>query len=222
MMASAGAHCILGYAELRPGFLAEHIMVMPAVHEHRWTIEEVNRLIDEREGMSPRYELVDGELLVTPAPAYRHQRIILDLAVRLRVYGAREKIAEVILGPGELKLAADAHFEPDIFVIPGVDGRLPSAEAPGPHAPLLVCEVLSPSSSRHDRIKKRRYFQTHAVPEYWIVDGDAQVFEVWRPLDERPSIVDSKLVWHPPSAANPFELDIPAFFASVADNAPLP
>jgi Uma2 family endonuclease len=54
-------------------------MSMPAqpLRPHRWTIDEVDRLAEERPESSPRYELVDGELLVTPAPGGRHQRIIL-------------------------------------------------------------------------------------------------------------------------------------------------
>jgi Uma2 family endonuclease len=56
-------------------------MSMPAARKHRWTVEEVERLIDDREGYTPRYELVDGELLVTPSPSGRHQRIILRLVV---------------------------------------------------------------------------------------------------------------------------------------------
>ena len=65
----------------------------------------------------------------------------------------------------------------------------------GRHAPdnleltkaLLISETLSPGSSRHDRITKRRAFQRNGVSDYWIVDGDAEVFEVWHPADERPA-----------------------------------
>lgn len=71
---------MIASAELQPFPHAEQIMAMPAAHRHRWTMAEVDRLIDAREGFTPRYELVDGELLVTPAPVKRHQRIILRLA----------------------------------------------------------------------------------------------------------------------------------------------
>jgi len=88
--------------------------------------------------------------------------------------------------------------------------------------PLLVCESLSPGSSRHDRITKRRSFQRNLVPEYWIIDGDAQAFEIWHPSDERPAIVDERLVWAPINGIKAFEIDLCDFFASVEDDAPLP
>lgn len=59
-------------------------MLMPIAHRDRWTLADVDRLVDKREGLSPRYELVGGELLVTPAPTGRHQRIILRLAFARR------------------------------------------------------------------------------------------------------------------------------------------
>src|SRR5215467_3946825 len=105
-------HRIVPNAELLSVRLAEQIVPMPAVRPRRWTAAEVDRLVEEREGYSPRYELVDGELLVTPAPSGRHQRLLLDLAVRLRQYLSRERIGEVRLGPGELKLETGERYEP--------------------------------------------------------------------------------------------------------------
>lgn len=56
-------------------------MAMPAGFGHEWTLDEVDRLIDAREGSTPRYELAQGELLVTPAPTPRHQRLVVQLAL---------------------------------------------------------------------------------------------------------------------------------------------
>jgi len=212
---------IVTRAELRPDSRAEQIMSMPVVRRPRWTRADVDRLIDEREGLTPRYELVDGELLVTPAPTRRHQRIILQLALLLQSYLTRQRLGEVCLGPAELKLVSGERYEPDLFVVPAVDGRLPPAEAVLVE-PILICEALSPGSSRHDRFTKRRVFQEHHVPEYWIVDADAEAFEIWRPVDERPTLVDDRVTWMPIGATAAFELDVAAFFAAVADDAPLP
>lgn len=210
----------LARAELRLDSRAEQIMSMPVLRPRRWTRAEVDRLVDERPGLTPRYELVDGELLVTPAPSGRHQRIILRLALLLTPYVVEHRLGEIRLGPGELELDPDERYEPDLFVIPAVDGVLPPSDISPEHA-MLICEVLSAGSLRHDRVTKRKAFQRHDVPDYWIVDPDALVFEVWRQHDERPAVVDDLLTWHPKSADSAFELDVPAFFVSVADGAPL-
>jgi Uma2 family endonuclease len=82
---------------------------------------------------------------------------------------------------------------------------------------LLAVEVLSPSTARADRQRKRRIYQSEDVPEYWIVDLDARVVERWRPGDERPEILAEVLVWHPQPAARPLSIELEAFFADVMD-----
>jgi len=211
---------ILARAELPRDQRAEQIMAMSAVRPRRWTRPEVDRLVDERPGYTPRYELVDGELLVTPAPTWRHQRIIVRLLQLLLPYVTEHKLGEILLGPAELPLVTGELYEPDLFVVPLVAGRRPTIP-PGHARPLLICETLSPGSSRHDRITKRRAFQRNDVPDYWIVDGDAEVFEVWHPADERPEIVDGRAIWLPAGAPVSFELDVREFFASVADQGEL-
>jgi Uma2 family endonuclease len=212
---------ILSSAELPQRIRAEQIMSMPDVRRHRWTSAEVEQLVDAREGLTPRYELVQGELLVTPAPTRRHQRLVFHLALRLQRYLTAHGLGEVFLGPGELRLAEDERYEPDLFVLPSTDGRLAADEEPWTGA-LFVCEVLSPGSTRHDRITKRRAFQRYRVPTYWIMDGEAEAFEVWHPDDERGMLVDDRLVWRPDETHDPFELDVREFFASVRSGGPLP
>ena len=208
-------------AELPTESAAEQIMSMPAVRRHDWTVEELERLIDAREGVTPRYELVQGELLVTPAPTPRHQRMVFQLALLLQRYLTRHGIGEVMLGPCELKLATGERYEPDLFVLPTEHGRRPVL-GDATVKPTLICETLSPGSSRHDRIAKRRAFQRSGVPTYWIIDGDAEAFEAWRPDDERPALIDDTLMWQPTGGAEAFRLDVREFFASVKDAGPLP
>jgi Uma2 family endonuclease len=208
-------------AELPTVSRAEQIMSMPAVDRHRWTVEEVDRLVDARDGLTPRYELVQGELLVTPAPTRRHQRLVFQLALLLQRFLTTHGIGEVFLGPCELKLATGERYEPDLFVLRADGGRRPALDD-SPARPMLICESLSPGSSRHDRITKRRAFQHNDVPAYWIIDGDAEALEVWRPGDERAELVDDRLVWQPSQTGPAFELDVREFFASVRDAGPLP
>jgi len=208
----------VSHAELCHPTLAEQIMVMPAAQTHHWTRDDVALLVEQREGYSPRYELVDGELLVTPAPSGRHQRIVFQLAILLDAYTRRQRLGEVRLGPGEIALERENRFEPDIFVAPSIDGRRAPANDPV-SGPLLICEVLSPGSARHDRITKRRAFQRCGVPEYWVVDGNAETIEVWRPGDERALLIDGVLTWCPEGCSAPFTLDVKSFFADQADEA---
>ena len=103
----------------------------------------------------------------------------------------------------------------DVYVVPTINGRL-LRSTDVVNRLLLAAEVLSPSSARHDRFTKRRFLQKHRVSEYWIVDPEAQAFEVWHPDDDRPALIDDHLTWHPEGAGQPFELDVRAFFESVA------
>lgn len=192
-------------------------MGMPAVEQRHWTIEEVERLMEEREGYTPRYELVDGELLVTPAPSNRHQRIVLALYRTLFPYVERFRLGEALVSPGDVRLTPTTHLEPDVYVVPLIDGRRLRSIEPAPRLS-FAAEVLSPSSARHDRITKRIFFQKHGLPEYWVVDGETEAFEIWHPSDERALLADETVVWHPDAAPDPLVIDVKRFFADVADD----
>lgn len=196
---------------------AEQPMGMAVPEERRWTYEEVLALIDEQEDRSIRYEYADGELLVTPAPGGYHQRIILDLFRIIDPYVRLHRIGEVRLGPLPVHLVPKTIFQPDLYVVPSVGGRRPRADIPVTSS-LLVVEVLSPGSRRHDRVTKRGYYQRGGVPEYWILDQDAEVCERWRPEDERPEVPDRELSWQPPGAPTPLVIDLPSLFRSVLDD----
>jgi Uma2 family endonuclease len=210
---------MIDHAELRVSSFAEQFMAMAGVAKHVWTIDEVEQLIDDRPGYTPRYELLDGELLVTPSPSGRHQRILLELAVLVRDFVKRHRLGETRFSPGTVRLTPDSRFEPDLYVIPADGDRMPRASEPVTRL-LLAAEILSPGSSRHDRLTKRRFYQKHAVPDYWVVDGAAEAFEVWHPRDERAALIDDRLIWHPDGSREPFVLDVREFFASVADEGP--
>jgi len=82
---------------------------------------------------------------------------------------------------------------------------------------LLAVEILSPSTARADRHRKRIIYQSQRVPEYWIVDGDARLIERWRPDDERPEILAESLVWRPRDDVVAVTIDLPTFFAMALD-----
>jgi Uma2 family endonuclease len=189
-------------------------MGMPAI-KRRWTAREVRQLIAESPLATPRYELVDGELLVTPSPNWPHQRAVARLLSALDEYLKRHPVGHVGTSPFDVELAPESLVQPDVFVVPTHEARRLLTEMPAREL-LLAAEVLSPSSGRHDRVTKRPHYQRH-VPEYWIVDLDARLFERWRPSDERPEIVAETLEWSPAGVTELFRLDLRGYFAEVFD-----
>lgn len=188
-------------------------MGMPAIARQRWTRAEVVALIDANPLLTPRYELVDGELLVTPGPADTHQRAVLQLVVALYPYVERTGVGELLFSPSDVQLETESLVQPDLYVMPLAEGRRVITERTTRELVLAV-EIVSPSSGRHDRGSKRRLYQRH-VPEYWIVDTEACLVERWRPSDERPEILHQSLEWHPVGADTAFVMELEPFFAKI-------
>jgi Uma2 family endonuclease len=176
----------------------------------KWTADMVRALPAD----GNRYEVIDGELFVTPAPSWNHQEAAFELAVRVRAYLQATGAGHVMIAPADVEFAADRMVEPDVFVVPLVDGRKPRTWEEAGRL-LLAVEIISPSTAHEDRQAKRRLYQRQNVPEYWIVDIDARLIERWRPADERPEILTERLEWHPDPAHPPLALDIPRYFADV-------
>jgi Uma2 family endonuclease len=137
------------------------------------------------------------------------------LVTLLDAYLDREPVGLALASPSELELQPDTITQPDVFVIPAettIAGD--TLEWPDVKSLLLAIEVLSPSSLRTDRVRKRDYYLENGVEEYWIVDLDARVFERWRPAQETPELLRDRLEWAP-RGREPLEIDVPAFFARV-------
>lgn len=201
-------------SELLPRlFLAEQIMAMPAHAPHRpWTEEE---FYAARDAAPPgeRWELVDGEVLVTPSPHWLHQRIVGRLYVLLDAYVRPRGFGEVFASPLDVKLQPGLVLQPDLLVVPSGELRRRSDTV---KRLLLAAEVVSPSSARYDRVTKRPHYQRNRVSEYWIVDDMSQTIERWTPDHDRPELLAEQLTWHPSGVSEPFGLDIVQFFKDVA------
>ena len=155
----------------------------------RYTVDEV--LAFPADGN--RYELVDGELLVTPAPLPAHQMVLTRLTAWIERYlETHPGIAEVLISPADISWDREKLVQPDLFVVPAseVTSRWTSVRTL-----LLAVEVISPSSARGDRLTKRRLYQRQGIATYWIVDPDARLGEVWHPEDIRPEVMTDALRW---------------------------
>lgn len=180
--------------------------------KRRWTVDDLDDLPDD----GTRYEVIDGELFVTPAPAYKHQGAIAELHSVLRDYLAREPVGHAIFAPADVQFSPVRAVRPDLFVIPLVNGRRPERFEDAGRL-LLAVEVLSPDSTRVDRVTKRTLYRDEHVPEYWLVDLDARTIERSTPADPRVEVLDDRIEWRPEGATSPLTIDIADYFARALD-----
>lgn len=174
-------------------------MGMPATQAY-WTVEQMRALPDD----GRRYEVVYGELLVSPGPSLRHQRVSSELFVRLHGYLQEHGGGHVFYAPASVHHSTSTEVQPDLFVLSaGADINAPRARL---DEVLLAIEVLSPSTARHDRFTKRRLFREVGIAQYWIVDMDARTVEVWTPDAESPLVQRERLIWSAPGAPTPLAL----------------
>jgi|SRR5579862_365101 len=173
-----------------------------ALDTAEWTVAQRDRLPDD----GNKYEVVGGELFVTPMPSWRHQFIARDLFRLLDPYvtehalgSAFDLVTDVIDGERNVVV-------PDVVVFPFTRDDAPASARDAPR-PILVAEVRSPTTWRRDVGPKRDLYVAMDVPEYWIVDPAERAVTVVRPgrPDER---VTDLLRWHPPGATRALEIDV--------------
>jgi Uma2 family endonuclease len=174
-----------------------------------YTADMVRALPDD----GNRYEVVHGELLVTPSPRPLHQLAHIRLVVALGKYLERERIGQLMSSPADISWGEDILVQPDLFVVRIDEARTMDWRRMR-HLPLVV-EILSPSSTRADRFTKRRLYQEVGVPLYWMVDADAKAVEVWTPSATFPAFERERLVWHPEGAGEPFVLPCAELFRPI-------
>jgi len=177
-----------------------------------WTVEMVQALPEDGQ----RYEVIDGELIVSPSPSVLHQVVVSELVARLRAYLRGSRLAFAAAAPADVAFSRDTLVQPDVFVAPLTDGRLPANWAEMERI-ILAIEVHSPSTARTDRGAKRRLYQREGVREYWIVDADAGSFERWRPGDLRPEILLDRITWQLDGASAPLVIELREFFAELLE-----
>lgn len=141
----------------------------------KFTYEDLQHIPPDRN----RYEIVDGDLLVTPAPIPLHQRIAGNLYAELRQHVRKHRLGEVLIAPVDVVFTTSTVLEPDIVFVSRPRQHIIGAKnLSGP--PDLVVEVLSESSQRLDREIKPKQYALYGVPEFWRVNPEARTVEVFR------------------------------------------
>lgn len=124
-----------------------------------------------------RYELIGGELLMTPAPVPRHQKISRELGYELMKF-AKEKKGEIFYAPCDVYFDEENVVQPDLlFIAKERTGIIGEKNIQG--APDLVIEIISESNAYRDLIQKKRLYAKYGVKEYWIVIPEEETIEVY-------------------------------------------
>jgi Uma2 family endonuclease len=122
------------------------------------------------------YELIDGELLVSPSPSILHQRVSRELEFQILQYLRTSGRGEVLDAPVGVRLGDDV-LEPDLVIVLSEHAdRIGAQVIEG--APDVVVEILSPGTAKRDLGVKRTVYEAAGVPEYWIVDAESAAVEV--------------------------------------------
>jgi len=177
---------------------------MPMAQKTRkWTLAELHRLPDD----GNRYELVRGELFVTPPPSPDHEELATVLHEILAPFVRTHRLGR-IYRPRAVIQAGGSQAEPDLMV--RVPKRVPPAWNKAA-VPILVVEVLSDSTRRRDQVQKRKHYEEIGIPEYWIVDGEERTIRIVR-TGEADIVTAERLDWRPAGAPESLVIDVRSLF----------
>jgi Uma2 family endonuclease len=139
----------------------------------KFTYEDYKQLPDDQ-----RYEVLEGELVMTPAPKSLHQLILANLHLILGTFVREHGLGKLLFAPTDVVLSERNVVQPDLLFV--ASNRISIIDLQGAvhGAPDLVVEVLSPSTARRDLEIKMQIYSTYGVREYWIVDPEAGAIEV--------------------------------------------
>ena len=153
---------------------------MPPQTATRMTYEEFMALPEEE---GKHYELIEGELVVNPAPNLRHQAIIGNFYLAFRLYFQQRPVGKVFVAAVDVVLSIENVLEPDVIVVlADRTSRLQEKNVQG--APSIAIEVLSPGSRRRDEVTKLRLYERFGVDEYWIANPDTETVRLYRRTDD--------------------------------------
>ncbi len=138
----------------------------------RYTYKDYLQIEDEK-----RYEVMEGGLIMVPAPLTSHQRVSRNIEVILCNFVKEKRLGEILDAPTDVVLSEDVVVQPDILFISKERLNI-IEEAAIMGSPDLIVEVVSPFSASYDTIEKRGVYEKHGVKEYWLVFPQEKVVEV--------------------------------------------
>ena len=139
----------------------------------RWTYEEYYRLNDDQ-----RYEIIDGNLLMAPAPDTWHQSWLNEINLLLHQFVKQRKLGRIFIAPTDVVLDSQNTVQPDIvFVATATLGIIDTRSLFG--TPDLLIELVSPGNARRDRLDEEKLYANFGVKEYWIGNAADKTLEIW-------------------------------------------
>ena len=175
----------------------------------RWTLDELHSLPDD----GNKYEIIHGELFVTPPPTDPHETIAARLTRLLDPYVVANDLGYIYRPRAVFRVSHGprdvSEVEPDLMVRkPNPDPKKDWAKAP---LPSLIVEISSPSTRRRDREHKRAFYTESGIPEYWLVDLEERAVIIVRP-DAPVESASATLRWHPAGASEPLTIPLTELF----------
>jgi Uma2 family endonuclease len=175
-----------------------------ATVEKQWTLAEVHALPDD----GNKYELVRGELFVTPPPTYTHESIGARLAAIVIPYVMREGLGLAFQGHAVMRYDG-SEVGPDLMV--RAEHRGADAGWDNAPVPILIVEIASPGTRRRDRLEKRSLYVDAGVAEYWMIDPERRSVTVVRP-GEADVVTTRELIWQPAGAVDALIVQVERLF----------
>lgn len=150
-----------------------------------------------------RYEILEGELAVTPVPRPEHQEASVALTSILSRHIKTHDLGKLYHAPIDLILESSSVLQPDLLFVSKARQQIITDKAIE-GVPDLVIEILSPSTTRRDRITKAQIYTRHKVPAYWLVDPQAKSMEIYLLTSDTYRLV-ATLQGDTPQAVPPFD-----------------
>jgi Uma2 family endonuclease len=127
-----------------------------------------------------RHELIDGEHYVTPSPNRKHQKVSLNISLRIGNWLEQHPIGQIYYAPFDVIFSTFDVVEPDLLYMSNEHAAAVLTDANVQGVPELVIEIGSPSTRQRDETIKRHLYERSGVSEYWVVDPEIDVVRVYR------------------------------------------